>query len=485
MFRWILLFLLFTPFLSIGQAFDFNTNCQKAYRHILCFQLDQGRALLQKEREANPNNVIVPFIDNYADFLELFIGEDPYLLDKGLDRKDERLDAISDTKDKDSPYYTYAPAEIHMQWAFIHLKLGQYFKGALSLYKSNQLLMETKEKHPEFTAVNKTLGLIHAIMGTVPSQYKWMVNLVGFEGNIGLGTKEMESVMLDSTSLFQEEASIFYVFALLYLQNDKQGAWENASQFYQKYPDNLVLRFAAAQVATQKGDTKEALNILQGYPKSKYNSFPYLDLMIGNALMRQLSDEAKPYFMSYTENYKGNQYIKEAYMKLAWISALQNDKNNYQYFCQLGISKGSLESESDQFALYHCQKEEMPDTNLLKARLLFDGGFYDKSMTALLNCPKTKSEEYIYRKARIYEAKNEKELAIDTYQELLVKEDFEHPLFQAKTYLQVGLIYESQKDYQLANFYFDKLLKMKDFIYEKSLHQKAQTAKNRIKTSKT
>ena len=46
--------------------------------------------------------------------------------------------------------------------------------------------------------------------------------------------------------------------------------------------------------------------------------------------------------------------------------------------------------------------------------------------------------------------------------------------------LQIGLIYEKQNDFNQAEIYFKKCLSMKDFDYERGIHQKARAGLERI-----
>src|SRR3979490_1500085 len=73
---YLLLFL--SPCLVFGQKhFDFNNNCQQAYREIIQLKLEAGGRILNSEKKRDPDNLVPAFLENYIDFFVLFFNEDP------------------------------------------------------------------------------------------------------------------------------------------------------------------------------------------------------------------------------------------------------------------------------------------------------------------------------------------------------------------------------------------------------------------------
>ena len=70
--------LLLMSIASLAQTeFDFSEKCKQAYGLITEFKFEKGQALLDQEKQSNPNNLIPYFIENYIDFFVLFFNEDP------------------------------------------------------------------------------------------------------------------------------------------------------------------------------------------------------------------------------------------------------------------------------------------------------------------------------------------------------------------------------------------------------------------------
>ena len=62
-------------FLSLQSQVDLNDNCTSAYTDIISLRFDDARVKLAYEKSEAPENLMVPYLENYMDFLTVFIGE--------------------------------------------------------------------------------------------------------------------------------------------------------------------------------------------------------------------------------------------------------------------------------------------------------------------------------------------------------------------------------------------------------------------------
>lgn len=128
-----------------------------------------------------------------------------------------------------------------------------------------------------------------------------------------------------------------------------------------------------------------------------------------------------------------------------------------------------------------------PSTELLKARLLFDGGYYAKSLAILIKIkPETlhsnfQKLELEYRYARIYQEEKKYSEAIDHYKKSMQVGLKINSYLVPNSCLQLGQIYEQLNYLALARTYYEKVLDYSNFDYESSIHQKAKSNLLRIK----
>ncbi|MFN3939426.1 MAG: tetratricopeptide repeat protein [Chitinophagales bacterium] len=472
-----------------AQTYDFNANCTDAYNLIQSLRFNEAKVLIEKEKSGNPQNLIPYFLDNGIDFISIYISENETEFKTLAKNKDARLSKIK-TGDPASPYYLYCQAEILIQWAFARLKFEEYVTAFSEVRKAFQLLEENDRKFPFFIANKKSLGMLHAIVGAIPDKYKWGVNMLGMEGTIEQGMFELESVIQYAnthTFIFQQESYLYYAFLSLYLQKDDVKAWNIVKDLNTK--NNLLNTFCIASIGMRTGRNNEAIAALQNKPTgSQYYPFPFLDFLHGLALLRKLDPAADAYFHKFLQTFKGKNYIKEAYQKLAWSALLQNNKAKYTEYMQLCITKGDDIIDDDKQALMEAQRNKPPHVVLLKSRLLFDGGYYKEALKVLegLNTddfpdPKDKAE-FTYRAARIYHASGNPEKAKGYYNSTIKNGESLPYYFAAGSALKLGEIFEKEGNYIKAKEYYNRCLNMKNEEYKTGLDSQAKAGLNRLKS---
>ena len=124
---------------------------------------------------------------------------------------------------------------------------------------------------------------------------------------------------------------------------------------------------------------------------------------------------------------------------------------------------------------------------LLRSRLLFDGGYYEKARKELAGMPLDSFPKYrdqlevTYRLARIYEKEGQESKAIDLYEQTIANGSSATFYFAANSALMLGVLYENRNDLSKAEIYFNKCLSMPRHQYQNSIDQKAQAGLDRIK----
>ncbi|MBC8048363.1 MAG: tetratricopeptide repeat protein [Fimbriimonadaceae bacterium] len=483
----IILPVFFSATISIAQQFDFNKRCVDAYNFIQALRFNEAKTLIAQEKNDNPGNLIPLFLDNYIDFISIYISEDEEEFETLEKNQQTRLVQLR-KGDDDSPYYLYTQAELLIQWAFARLKFEEYVNAFTEVKKAYGLLEENQKKFPDFIANKKSLGMLHCLVGAIPDKYKWGANILGMDGTIQQGLNEMESIIAYSKThklIFTQETYLYYAFLSLYLQKDDVTAWNIVKDLDTK--NNLINVFCVSSVAMRTGRNDIAISTLQNKPSgSNYLSYAYLDFMLGLAKMRKLDSDANYYFERFLKNFKGNNYIKEANQKLAWYYLINGNTAKYYEYMQIIKQKGEDIIDDDKQAWYEAENGKAPNVILLKSRLLFDGGYY-KNALQLLEGKSTDSfsdvkdkTEFTYRAARIYHASGGIEKAKGFYAATIKNGETLTYYFAASAALQLGLIYEKEKNHEKAKIYFNICLNMDNEEYKTSLDSQAKAGLNRV-----
>ncbi len=477
----------FTANAAIAQSYDFNENCLKAYKEIFELRFEAANATLANEEQQNPNNLIPTFLENYIDFLSLFISEEDAMFEDRARNKEERLQILK-SGDKSSPYYLYTQAEIYMQWAFSRVKFGEYIKAFLEIKKAYKLLNDNAEKFPEFKPNLKSLGVLHTLLGAIPDKYKFGAKIFGMTGSISKGMSELAQAIDDDDFIFKDEALIMYAMLQLHLNKNEKEAWKIINTSALQPDKNLTHCFAASSIAIYTGNNDMAINLLVNRPKGpEYFPFPFLDFYLGNAKLNRLDDDAHVYFKNYINAYKGKNFIKEAHRKLSWFYLLKGKLSSYNYHLQMTILDGEAISDEDKSAVAEARSNTKPHKELLQARLSFDGAYYDKALHIIeqINPASLGTElhrvEYNYRRARILNEIGELEKAKLAYvQTIKMGKDLPH-YFAANSCIKLGYIYEKERNKEKSIQYYKKALDFDDHEYKNSIDAEAKAGLNRLK----
>ena len=474
-----------------GGYFKWTPNARATYKKIIELRLDEAEVNIAALKQSEPDNLIILHLENYIDFFKVFIHEDKAEFERLEANKNRRLELIKEG-DQFSPYYLYLQADIRLQWALARLKFEEYATAFFETNKAFKLLTENTKKYPHFKANKKDLGILHAMVGTIPDNYKWLVeSLTSMEGTIDQGQKELKEVVNFARNhdfIYETETYVFYAYLMLHLGNNEKVAWELINESNLKPTESPLAAFIMANVAMRTDRNDEGIRILQNRPKSaKYTPFPYLDYMLGSAKLNRLDKDADVYLKKYLQEFNGLNFIKDSYRRLAWHELIHDNKAGYINYMRDVKSKGNTVVGGDGSALKEAEKGEMPDVALLKARVLFDGGYYDKAYALLIKKQVSNYEssryilEYNYRMGRILHKMKKYEEAISYYDQAINRGRTAVWYFACRAALEKGRIYEAQNKKTEARAAYKDCLSIKPGEHKTGLHQGAKAGLNRIK----
>ncbi|MEJ7557005.1 MAG: tetratricopeptide repeat protein [Pedobacter sp.] len=487
--KWTFLLLL-VPGGSAFAKFDFNANCLKAYDAVFSLKLATARQLIAAEKRINPNNGIVPLLENYVDYFYLLTTDSKVEFDRLKQKKSDRLDLLEE-QDVSSPYYLYAQAEVNLQWALIRGRYGEYFTAAREIKKAQGQLLDNQKLFPAFVLNSKGIGLINAFLGNLPDGIlKSTLSTLGIRGNLTTGIAMLdrlaETLPQSKYEPFFEEVVFYYSFVLNDIAHSP-GAYAKTMKYSARISNaSLMKTYLQAVVASKSAHNDEAISILQARPTgSAYQSFPYLDFLLANAKLNKLDYSAANDFSRFLQVNKGVNYIKDSNLHLAWVALLKGHTDAYNAFASKVRSDGYTYQEKDKQALNEAN-DAAPQVALLKARLLFDGGYYSKALELLSGSDDNDfaagrdRTEYYYRLGRILDALDRDEEAVLKYDLAIRGGRNLKYYYAANAALQAGKVFERKRLWARSRAYFNLAIQMKNHDYESSIENQAKTSLNRV-----
>lgn len=453
---------------------------KEQFQKIYGFDIDTS---ISHKSVSNPYEVLA---ENYEDFIFLMLRgeEDEYNLLK--DRHSNRIDFIASSKSADS-IKVYCSAEINLQWAVLNWRYGDYVKSGINIRKAYRSLEDLKKEYPEFIEVNKSLGLLHILLSAIPDEYQWLIKIFGFENNFDKGYKELLSASKKENFFRMESALLLSYVELFVLDNQKEGFEVILNELEKE--DNLINSLAYIVFCHKHGRNEDGLAAIseEKWITSPQILWPMISLLKAEMYLKKLDfKNAQFYLKNFLLKYSGSGFTKNAELKLFYSYYLNDEEEKAISI----LSKKNGEDEnlnvSDKYANEFFKKGKKPNKNILKARLLFDGGYYKNALEEIklynLSSYYDREEaiEYYYRIGRIYQKLDKKEESIKSLNKCIEMQKDGNYYFAPNACLQLGYIFQQNGDILKSKEYFEKALSYKNYSYRRSIEHQAKSALNAL-----
>ena len=470
--------------------FDMNPTMQRAYSEIIKTNLSVGRTIVENDKT---NNGVKVYLKSYADLIQLLINEEKDFYEQFIDNQTNRI-TYFEKLDKKSPYNRFLQAEIHIHTAFVKLKFGHEVKGSWEIIKAYKLLEANAKEFPDFLPNQKSLGLLHILVGSTPENYQWVATLLGLKGNIKQGLAELQNV-IQKDQMYSNEAQLinYLIYAFILKFTPKKLA--DFQAFIQQHPDNQLFTFFGITTLIKEGKSETALTIMDNRKMDKNHlPFPFLDYLKAEIYLKkgQYQDALKLY-QNFLIKYKGFNFLKDTYYKLFLCYWLNNEEVKGIQYLEKIKSVGVNIVESDKVATTFSENylstktlKSKSQKVLMKTRLSFDGGYYDLALEIIGTYSENSFDqisdraEFNYRKGRIFQKLNNSPNAIIFYDRAIVLSENQNWSFGASSALQLGYIYQFKNEKVKAKSYFEKAISYKKHEYKNSVDNKAKAALNEM-----
>ena len=426
---------------------------------------------------AQPSNGLVLLLDNYKDLIRLLIDENQKDYRESLTNRNKRFSNL-ELADQNSPFYYYCLSECYLHWAIIRIRYNDHARGANDLRKAALYLSKGQRRFPEFYMFLKPEALISAMASSVPENFKWLSNLAGISGSMKDSNYKMDELIIkiQTTKTFNFVEDELQFIKLFISQNLMQN--DEEAFVPERRTENPLLQFAHIWQASKKQQSKVVIEEIPLF-KTRISGldFCYVDYLKAEAELNLLENPILS-IKQFLACSKGQTFIKAAHRKLAWYYLLQKDTTQYRSEMKLVKNLGSSYTDDDKQALEEASFNQIPNSALLKARLLFDGGQFQKAINLLdsnsvaYNSPALRCE-YYYRKGRALQRLGDFQKAKSNFKNAIIIGEKLPLYFAASSSYQLGIILLSENDREGARSYFEKVSHFPNHAYKTSLEMKA------------
>jgi tetratricopeptide (TPR) repeat protein len=461
-----------------------------AYTLVSSLRIDEGLNIIRLQSITYPENYIWPYLEDYADFLQIFLQEDLRSVSAYMETSNARLEKLS-LLPETNPMSLMTQAQLNLHHCAIHLQQGQFLTAAADINKAFKLLKKNQKMYPDDLANLRLYASLKVAFGAIPDQYRWLVSMVtSLSGSIEEGLKELHHILNISnpqTNIYYDETVLFTAIAEGRLNNKPEAGIQLLNSYFGKTTLSGGVQYVTADLLIETGNNDGAIHVLEQPPVvPSAVRIPFMDFMLGECKLFRGDADADTYFKNFLVMHKGKHYIKEAHQKLAWFCLLKGDRAGYFNHMQQILIKGASTTDEDQQALLEAESHDTPHPTLLRARLYYDGGYYDQALALLTQSlydgltQHGHRLEFLYRKGRVLQAKKDFAEALHYYSLTIATGQYEKYYYACSAALQSGVIHENLGSQGSAAKFYYLCLDMTPATYASSLHQKARMGLNRI-----
>ncbi len=489
LFLWLIAFLCSGSYVrAASYSFEFTPNCSKAYENYLSLHIHEARADIIREIKANPYNLMAVYIADYEDCILLLLNCDKADYDQRKDHLDERI-ALLDKGSEASPWLRLCKAGVYLHWAIVNMRFGQQYSTARLFHKSFSLLRDNRQLFPDFGYNDSFAGLEEAVVGSLPGSYKWLASIFGMKGNVRKGTGKLAAFVADHSpgQPMYSETVLYYMYTRFYLLQEQKEVWAMLSAPEFSATNNLLRTFVKANLALDCRRSDAAIETLKAAMKDPgYNSYPVFDYQMGVALLSKTDTACVYFFNQYLEKNKSDLYIKDCWQKMALAWYIAGNMPQAAYCRQQILTVGTARIDADKQARKFAEDKTWPLKDLLRARLLIDGGYYGRAQNLLGSIDTigltnvADKAEYYFRLGRVHEESGNYEHALACYRSAIYTGKNRHEQFAARAALQMGRVYELTGNTAMAVNSYNECLDMPGHDFQNSIDQQAKAGINRL-----
>lgn len=471
-------------YLPATAQFSYRNEEQNIQTQILNLTYPDDKPIV-----GNPINGIRNWLEAYRDFVYQLTNNNDKTqeeLHKSFDIQIQQIARLNDT----SPYYHYCLSDIYLMKSYLYFIEGDYLHLVASFYKAQKHYHINFNRFPEFLPNNKHKLIDQAAI-------RWLsVNVLGSFAETdsypelqNIKNKYIQGEFFGSEKIVVRECNLLGLLFEASLENltclPNEQELQNMLVYAKSGP---IETFAISMLFKKWGYYQHQLKILQPSDSMKYlQRMNILNLYYGIALQNQLDSNCENYVTTFIKTQWQNKYIAYAELKLACHYFLKGDSLTMAGCIEKIRTNTDLQTSEDRQAFYEVSHATDWSPEILKSRMLFDGGKYSLSAKILIDAKNrltyfnpNQKLEYAYRLGRAYDKMGEFNHAITFYQMVINSGKESEFYFPAYASYYLAEIYLKKNETALAKKYLNVCLRMDSPIYKQTIHQKANDQLNRL-----
>lgn len=160
-------------------------------------------------------------------------------------------------QNEDDPISRFYLGGIYGYRGLAHQANNSILKAVADGKRGYSNLREAVEKKPDLYDAQMGFGLFRYLAGKVPRSLKWIMSLLGFEGDVEGGLRMLKAAA-DNGTYTRGEAS-FFLAQFLFSEHRRDEAFTYLGRLIDRYPENTLFLLLQANWQSRSGNPDQAL----------------------------------------------------------------------------------------------------------------------------------------------------------------------------------------------------------------------------------
>lgn len=359
---------------------------------------------ISAKRRLQPQEPALAYLEHYALFIRFLAFESDADYQRLIAGYDSRLEAVR--QHSSVVWSGIFSVDMCMYMGLTEMNRGNKASAMRYFYKAYLYYRENEKRFPDNKLNLRHRGIFAILSHQIPDDFRWLASMIGINKNQpdGFALIQAYANYVRKMPGLYEEALLYNGFAYLKFSEKSESFvldYFNNEAVMQSFP----LLFVAGMLGLKERMNDNVLDVLD---VEDFNAFPLLWYVRGRVKLNKGESGSKSDFEQYLKAYKGNSYRADALLRRSWFSLLNDDTLSYKKWRLSVLQLRVYPTSGDRQALSESSYEKTPHTQLLKARLLFDGGYYASALHELNALEKSTAmksvdtSEFFYRMGRVY-----------------------------------------------------------------------------------
>lgn len=244
-----------------SSAGSYEDKLEKAVELFYQTRWEEAGTLFNELKEQAPKDPRPHFFESMMPFWEyFFIRQESDLADKFLQQSESAVQLSEYQLNQDSGDTTmvFLLSGLHGYRSLVAAAEKNYrvaIRSGITGFSYTRQLLSIDSDRPD-AQIGR--GMFYYMVGSVPSEVKWLTNIAGIRGDIEMGFRELEKAAKSDNPVRYDA-----MMMLMYLHEKESNYAEAivyAEQLARRFPDNVIFLFKCGELHEELNETDKAID---------------------------------------------------------------------------------------------------------------------------------------------------------------------------------------------------------------------------------